>query len=98
MNDPNLKVSMREQRTLDVNDITGKKAALAQDAPRERLAPIRPRVMEYDIINPTDGQRLRMSQYGKNVLSDTQKNRMNRIRLRRLSPAPKLRLARLCNE
>ena len=67
MYDPNAKVVSREQRALNVNDITGKSVkALNSD----RVAPIRPKVMDYDIINP--GPKgvgtLRMSQVGKTVL------------------------------
>ena len=44
----------------------------------DRAAPIRPRVMEYDIINPGgNDSRLRMSSYGKNVLSSREQARMS---------------------
>ena len=70
MNDPALGVITKESRGLDVNDITGAKRNSAVNQSIERAAPIRPRVMEYDIINPNTGEaRLRMSSYGKNVLS-----------------------------
>ena len=70
MNDPTLRVITKEERGLDVSDITGKKTrndtqirnALPPRGPIERMAPIRPRVMEYDIINPVaNDARMRMS-------------------------------------
>lgn len=86
MNDPNLHMPRKEQRGLDVNDITGNKktlhgqGSLPPTGPLERVAPVRPRVMEYDIINPVSGgDRMRMSQYGKNVLGSRQAQRGNII-------------------
>ena len=68
MNDPNLNVMRREERGLDVNDITGRTKALAS-GPQARVAPIRPTNKDYDIINPVVSEnKLRMSSYGKNVL------------------------------
>jgi len=70
MNDPTLRVISKEERGLDVSDITGRKTrndaqirnALPPRGPIERMAPIRPRVMEYDIINPAPNDaRMRMS-------------------------------------
>ena len=74
MNDPNQKVPAREARGLNVNDITGK---AAQGHVSERMAPIRPKVMEYDIINPgpRDSTTLRLSQVGKTVLESRGKAR-----------------------
>ena len=80
--DPNLQVATREQRGLDVNDITGggRSKRPMQGLPPtglpDRVAPIRPRVMEYDIINPTGGERLRMSGYGKNVMGSRERGRI----------------------
>ena len=88
MNDPTLRIVAKEERGLDVSDITGSKSrqnaqnrnALPPRGPIERIAPIRPRVMEYDIINPVANEgRLRMSQYGKNVVSSAQNRRGNNI-------------------
>ena len=73
MNDPTLGVMRKEQRGLDVNDINGQKKrasqpALPPQAPMQRASSVRPRQMEYDIINPGTGSqessRLRMSGYG----------------------------------
>ena len=96
MNDPNLVVQGREARGLDVNDITGGKG---RNAPQiggtnpQRLTAIRPRVMEYDIINPGPKNELRMSAYGKNVLSSRQQERTVKIAVG--SPAGKQHLAKL---
>ena len=75
MADPNLRVMGKEARGLDVNDITGnrknnKGGSAHPPISSERAVPVKPRMMEYDIINPTTNEgRLRMSQYGKNVVS-----------------------------
>lgn len=66
----------REQRGLDVNDITGKRNnGSLPPQPYERVAAVKPRQMNYDIINPAPSERLRMSQYGKNVLDSRQQQR-----------------------
>ena len=67
MYDPNAKVASRDQRALNVNDITGKSV---KGLNSDRAAPIRPKVMDYDIINPgpKNAATLRMSQVGKTVL------------------------------
>lgn len=79
MNDPTLGVTKREERGLNVADITGVRKGNPNQS-MERAAPIRPRVQEYDIINPTTGDnRLRMSSYGKNVLSSRQAKRSSVI-------------------
>ena len=86
MREPGMGVMKREERGMDVNDITGKKktlhgpGTLPPTGPSERVAPIRPRIMEYDIINPLPQEgRLRMSAYGKNVLDSRQRQRSTRI-------------------
>lgn len=78
--DPNLHVATREERGLDVKDITGgggrskrPRQGLPPSGMPERVGPIRPRVMEYDIINPTGTERLRMSGYGKNVMGSRER-------------------------
>ena len=75
MNDPNMRVAKREERGLDVNDITGKSktlhgpGSLPPTGPLARVNPIRPKNKDYDIINPVSSDnKLRMSSYGKNVL------------------------------
>ena len=46
----------------------------------DRVKPILPRSMEYDIINPAPRENsLRMSTYGKNVLSSRQQERTKKI-------------------
>ena len=60
MNDPTLGVMRKEQRGLDVNDINGSKKrgsqqALPPQGPIQRASSVRPRQMEYDIINPATG-------------------------------------------
>ena len=79
MNDPNLGVMKREERGLDVNDITGRTKSLAA-GPLARVAPIRPTNKDYDIINPVhNDNKLRMSSYGKNVLDSRSAARTNKI-------------------
>ena len=74
MFDPTVGVAKREERGLDVNDITatknGKRPTMAamKEAIQSRAQAIRPKIMEYDIINP-HGEKLRMSAYGKNVIN-----------------------------
>ena len=58
---------------MNVNDITGKSKGAGQDL-GSRAQAIRPKVMEYDIINP-HGEKLRMSAYGKNVINSRQNAR-----------------------
>ena len=77
MMDPSSGVATKESRGMDVNDITGRKPTLhgpgtlpPTGPSAARVAPIRPRQNDYDIINPVGADaRLRMSAYGKNVLS-----------------------------
>ena len=63
-------VSKRDTRGINVDDITGGNARVRDFAntAANRVAPIRPKIMDYDIINPTS-DKLRMSSYGKHVLS-----------------------------
>ena len=82
-------MATKESRSLDVNDIIGKKktgdGGLPPtgliDATRDRVRPIRPRQNDFDIINPVGvgTNRLRMSSYGKNVLSSRDQQRTNKI-------------------
>lgn len=58
---------------MDVNDITGKrKNGSLPPSQFERVAAVKPRQMNYDIINPSPTERLRMSAYGKNILDSRQ--------------------------
>ena len=84
MNDPSLRVMRKEERGMDVNDITGNKktlhgpGTLPPTGPIDRIQPVKPRMMDYDIINPVPGDgRLRMSQYGKNVLTSSRQQQRN---------------------
>lgn len=83
MNDPRLGVATKESRGLDVNDITQKRkgtSLLPPTGASARVQPIRPRQNEYDIINPNTGDaKLRMSAYGKNILSSRDQQRVNKI-------------------
>ena len=78
--DPNQKVAPRAERGLNVNDITGKAAAQSHRA--DRPAPIRPKIMDYDIINPgpRDSTTLRLSQVGKTVLESRGKPKRDPLR------------------
>ena len=95
MNDPNLKVVTKEARGMDVKDITGGRNGQSLSNTMERVQPIKPRSMEYDIINPApkDNAALRMSSYGKNVLSSRQRERTTKIIAS--PPAGKLHLAKM---
>ena len=80
MADPSLKVATKEARGLDVNDINAgkgdKKTRNGMSHTMERVKPILPRSMEYDIINPAPKENaLRMSSYGKNFISSRQQER-----------------------
>lgn len=67
MYDPTAAVSRREDRNMDVSDITGNKAS--KRPPRHNLPPtapvpqrthaIRPRPSDYDILNPSGHDALR---------------------------------------
>ena len=73
MNDPEMKVIKADERTMDVNDINGRNSHIPLSRTMDRVVPIKPRMMEYDIINPVSKDAsLRMSAYGKNVLSSRQ--------------------------
>ena len=92
MNDPELKVTKADARGMDVNDINGRNAKPLSKT-MDRVVPIRPRMMEYDIINPVPKDNsLRMSAYGKNVLSSRQRDRTTKIGAS--SPAGKKHLAK----
>ena len=69
----------REERGLNVHDITGKRNGSLPPMTYERVAAVKPRSMNYDIINPSPTERLRMSAYGKNVLDAANIERTNKI-------------------
>ena len=80
MQDANLRMTMRGERGLNVNDITGERktldgrASLSPLGSTDRAVPFKPRIMGYDIVT-ADDSRFRMTQYGRGVLSSRQKLR-----------------------
>ena len=69
-----------EIRSINGKDANGTKTRNSQSYTMERVKPILPRSMEYDIINPGPRDNaLRMSSYGKNVLSSRQQQRTKKI-------------------